>query len=108
MKGFEAEPDRTGRVDLKLRFNDEYSQRRTFYHRVVGLTLLRCWWDDQGRLLREGYVVPLSQWGRHRVHHLDGTWDVSLKNLAVVTKPCHDLCTDGYVLPEPPVGWGQR
>ena len=85
-----------------------YEQLNTFYHRLVGLTLLRSWWDDEGELLGEGYAVPAGEWGRYHVHHRNhNTWDVSLENLAVVTIPCHLRCRGGFQLQEPPVGWGK-
>jgi len=101
------DPDLDGRVDLHVRLYSGGHQSHTFYHRPVGLTMLRCWWDDEGVLLEEPYAVAASAWGRHQVHHRGSTWDVSLRNLAVVTKPCHLLCQQGLRLPMPPVGWGK-
>ena len=103
-----TEPDADGRVDLHVRLFSDGEQAHTLYHRVVGFTLLQCWWDDQGRLLEQGYVVPPADWAAHHVHHRSGSpWDVSLRNLAVLTIPCHLLVSKGLKLPRPPCGWGR-
>jgi hypothetical protein len=100
-------PDSDGRLDLQVQLWNNNHHFKSTYHRLVGLSLLQCWWDDQGQLLPEGYSVSVAFRDEFQVHHRSGdTWDVSLGNLAVVTKPCHRLCTAGYKLPEPRQGWG--
>lgn len=59
--------DPSGRCDLKVVFYDQYNRSSTYYHRVVALTLLQCFWDDDGKLLPRGYTVPAADWSKYEV-----------------------------------------
>ena len=76
---------------------------------MVALTVLRyTYWSDDGALLPKPLLVSPKKSSKYEVHHRNSnTFDVRLKNLAIVSKPLHWKCTAGFVLPEPVCGWGK-
>ena len=99
-----------GRWDLHVRFYDWYEQWHTTYHRVVALTLLPCYWTDDGTLRERPLKVKAQQWHMFEVHHKNkNVFDVRLCNLCVVTKPLHRRLTNdvNFKLPKPKPGWGR-
>ena len=100
-----AVPDPAGRCDLHVWLNDNNKRWHTLYHRLVAFTFLKCYWNDTGGLVRKPFKVPLAKWGDYDVHHLDSnTRNVSVSNLAILTKECHRAVTSGSVeLALPPV-----
>ena len=101
-----AVPDPAGRCDLHVWFHDQNQSWHTMYHRVVALTLLQCYWDDAGKLLRKPVAIAENSWGDYDVHHINSdTNDVRISNLAVLTKPLHRLVTSGKVKLVQPSVW---
>jgi len=100
-----AEWDTDMRCDLSVRFyNGGFQVYHSYYHRVVGLTLLPCYWDNEGNLLAKPYYVKHRQWTKYDCHHRDtSTWNVHLSNLCVLTKVLHTKVNRGLVLPMPSV-----
>ena len=94
------------RFDLAVRpyIAGEWSQEHAYYHRLVGLTLLYCHWDDNGALLANPYLVRGALMGSHEVHHLCGWSECSVQLMVVVTTVLHQKLTSGEVkkLPRPP------
>ena len=96
--------------DLGVFLKKEYQAVHTSYHRVVGISLLQCHWDDRGRLLPFPYWVrSAAQLKTHVVHHVDEhRQNMATTNLAVVTVKCHNYLHrhPDVKLPRPRCGWG--
>ena len=103
------------RRDLEVELFSGRRRKHTWYHRLVGLALLKCHWDGAGNLLKNPRLVPVEKWGcdwRQRywyeVHHLDGPSVVDPRRLAVLPRRLHVKVTkQGFDLPTPRDGWGQ-
>ena len=101
-----AELDSKGRCDLHLRFSDGNNQWHTLYHRVVGLTLLKCFWSTSGKLLRRPYSVSVGKWREFQVHHIDSnTRNVAIANLAVLPNSLHKRISAGTMELQLPKVW---
>ena len=98
----------SSRFDLAVRpkMPNNRWQEHAYYHRLVGLTLLYCHWDDNGDLLAHPYLVRGAMVDWHEVHHTCHWSECSVKHLAVVTIALHQKLTSGQVksLPRPPGG----
>ena len=87
----------------------------TYYHRLLGLSLLKCHWTRTGGLLARPYKVPPSLWGAdedgnyyYEVHHRKSAYNQDPRALAVLPWELHQLVTNhGFDLPTPRRGWGQ-
>jgi hypothetical protein len=103
-----------GRTDLEVELKAGGRRKHSFYHRVVGLALLRCHWKASGKLLERPFKVPLRSWDpdakgrcKYEVHHLKGWRDVDPRSLAVLPRRLHAKVTQGKVkLQAPRSGWG--
>ena len=109
----EAALDSSGRCDLHVRFYDSYRRWHSLYHRVVGLTLLPCFWSVTGKLLRNPRKINHENWEDYQVHHIDGNArNVAVSNLAVVRVRLHARITNCSVKLMLPKAWpyakGQR
>ena len=101
-----AELDSKGRCDLHLKFSDAGSQWHTLYHRVVALTMLKCFWSSSGKLLRRPYSVSSGKWQGFQVHHIDSnTRNVAIANLAVLPTSLHKRVTTGALELQLPQVW---
>lgn len=96
------------RYDLAVRLSSQTNRvpDHCYFHRLVGISLLYCHWDDNGDLLAVPYRVTAATLEDHEVHHLRGWHRASLKFFAVVPKQLHRKLNSGQVrrLPMPPGG----
>ena len=49
-------------------------KRHGYYHRLIGLSLLHCMYDDWGNLLAQPVAVDESTMEGYQVHHWKGRW----------------------------------
>ena len=104
VKSWQNSLDNDDRPNLSLKLYWKHESYHVSYHRIVGLTLLSCYWDDQGRLLRKAKSVEPDDHAKYQVHHIDGdVLNVSIRNLAVVTLLHHKKLTAGSKLCLPKV-----
>ena len=83
--------DATGRWDLGVYLVASGGARyHTFYHRVVGLTLVETEHNVKGRKLSKPKIVPEEQWDEYEVDHADwNNLDNRVRNLRVRHKLRH-------------------
>jgi hypothetical protein len=91
---------------LSIRGLNSRKRARTNYCRVLGLALLFCLWDDNGRLRMHPLRVTSAMAENFEVHHLKKrVFSCQVKDLAVVSVALHSKLTAGIVKDLPiPVG----
>ena len=102
----QAALDSKGRCDLHVRFYDSHRRWHSLCHRVVGLTLLPCFWSVTGKLVRNPRKINPESWEAYQVHHIDGNArNVTVSNLAVVPTRLHAKITNGSTQLVLPRAW---
>jgi hypothetical protein len=88
-----------GRYDLAVRprVPGRSNPPHCYYHRLVALSLLLCYWDGDGALLAHPYQVTAATLDDHEVHHRRGWSSQGLRDLAVVPLALHRKLNSGAI-----------
>ena len=95
-KDLTPQPDDNGRWDLSVWLRCGDGRLHTTYHRLVGLTLLKCMKGIRGQAVSP-FRVPPQHWHKFHVHHKDGDpYNCSLGNLEVLYKRYHEKLVQAW------------